>query len=191
MLPLGPFHCFEAFSVAGIQSLFALGLVLFHAPFRSFGCFLLDLILLSYFLNRLLVAVIQRRLDLERLLESLYEVSAAAIRAGLGRATDKVKKPLEIVNLALLNEQMGVIEILNDDFIVVLGVDVHDYGLDGRLTRDECAWVCVRWGNIGCGGVGEWGWLVTSDDSWHFGEWLWFEAGIFGPVLVVMDVGWC
>lgn len=61
-------------------------------------------------------------------------------------ATNKVEKPLEIVDLAVLDEQMCLVEVLNDDFVFVLGVDEHDDGLDGRLTRDEGACVCVRWG---------------------------------------------
>lgn len=78
------------------------------------------------------------------------------MRAGTGAGvTDKVEKPLEIVYLAVLDEQVRVVEVLNDDFVVVLGVDVHDDGLDGRLARDEGALGRgVRWGVMNGGKSG-------------------------------------
>jgi hypothetical protein len=56
------------------------------------------------------------------------------------RNTHLVQPGLELVDLALLDQDVLLVQLLDDVFVAVLAVNVHKHGFDGRVALDERAW---------------------------------------------------
>lgn len=50
-----------------------------------------------------------------------------------------VQPALELGNFGLLYQNVLFVQLLDNEFIVVLAVDVHKHGLDRRVAPDESA----------------------------------------------------
>jgi hypothetical protein len=53
-----------------------------------------------------------------------------------------VESRFQLSMLRLLDEDMLVVDILDDVYVAVLGVDLHDDGFDGGVTIHEYAFFC-------------------------------------------------
>lgn len=51
-----------------------------------------------------------------------------------------VQTRLELIDPRFLDQNVLLVELLDDVFVVVLAVNVHQHGFDGSVALDECAW---------------------------------------------------
>lgn len=59
------------------------------------------------------------------------------MRVALHRDAHLIQSGLELVNFGLLDKDVLLIKFLDDVFIVVFAVDVHQHGFDGSIALDE------------------------------------------------------
>ena len=55
--------------------------------------------------------------------------------------THLIQTGLELINPRFLDQNVLLVELLDDVFVVVLAVNVHQHGFDGSVALDERAWV--------------------------------------------------
>ena len=84
---------------------------------------------------------------------------------------------------------MCVVEILNYDGVVLLGVDVHDDGFNGWLALDECAFLVFHFSGVEArkmGGIplialgmltgGRWESFIWERLNFRKSKWMWCDA---------------
>lgn len=53
---------------------------------------------------------------------------------GLRRSAHIIQPLLQLGHLGLFDHDVLFVEVLNDDFVMLFGVDGHDHGLDGSVA---------------------------------------------------------